>query len=108
MNNLFAQIPESLREELTETLVSTASVRIERIVSHGQSSPEGFWYDQSEHEWVVVLQGAARLQFEDEHVELRPGDFVNIPAHRKHRVEWTTPDEPTVWLAVFYLTAGPD
>ncbi len=102
MNNLFAQIPETLREELTETLVSTASVRIERIVSHGQASPEGFWYDQPEHEWVVVLQGAARLQFEDEQVELRPGDFINIPAHRKHRVDWTTPDEPTIWLAVFY------
>ncbi|MEO8496473.1 MAG: cupin domain-containing protein, partial [Planctomycetota bacterium] len=68
-------------------------------------SAEGFWYNQQEHEWVVVLQGAARLQFEDELVELRPGDFVNIPAHRKHRVEWTTPDEPTIWLAVFYAPA---
>jgi cupin 2 domain-containing protein len=105
MDNLFAQIPSSLQEELTETLVSAASLRIERIVSHGHTSPAGFWYDQKEHEWVVVLRGAARLQFEDELVELKPGDFVNIPAHRKHRVDWTTADEPTVWLAVFYSIA---
>ena len=102
MDNLFAQIPSSLQEELTEILVSAASLRIERIVSYGQASPAGFWYDQKEHEWVVLLQGAARLQFEDELVKLKPGDFVNIPAHRKHRVEWTTPDQPTIWLAVFY------
>jgi len=65
---------------------------------------EGFWYDQNEHEWVVVLKGAARLQFEgdDELLEMRPGDYVNIPAHKRHRVEWTTPEEPTVWLAVHY------
>ena len=104
MDNLFAEIPSLLQEELTETLVSAASLRIERIVSHSHASPEGFWYDQKEHEWVVVLRGAARLQFEDGLVELKPGDFVNIPAHRKHRVDWTTPGEPTVWLAVFYST----
>ncbi len=104
MTNLFTQIPEPLREELSETLVCAGSIRIARIVSHGHASPEGFWYDQPEHEWVVVLRGAARLHFEDESVELQPGDFVNIPAHRKHRVAWTTPDEPTIWLAVFYTT----
>lgn len=107
MTNLFSHIPELLREELSETLVSAGSMRIERIVSHGHASPEGFWYDQREHEWVVVLQGAARLRFEDEYIELKPGDFVNIPAHRKHRIDWTTPDEPTIWLAVFYATGGP-
>jgi cupin 2 domain-containing protein len=106
MDNLFTQIPSPLPAELTETLVSAGSIRIERIVSHGQASPEGFWYDQAEHEWVVVLQGAARLRFDDS-VELKPGDFVNIPARRKHRVDWTTPDEPTIWLAVFYSTEGP-
>jgi cupin 2 domain-containing protein len=102
MDNLFAEIPSPLQEELTETLVSAASLRIERIVSYGHTSPEGFWYDQKEQEWVVVLRGAARLQFEDELVELKPGDFVNIPAHRKHRVDWTTPGEATIWLAIFY------
>lgn len=60
------------------------------------SSPDGFWYDQDQHEWVLVLQGAARLSIEEESKELKPGDYINIPAHIKHRVEWTTPDEPTV------------
>ncbi len=103
MTNLFADLPSQLPEELLTTLFSAENVRIERIVSHGHSSPEGFWYDQDEAEWVVVLKGAARLRFEDESspTELRLGDSLLIPAHRKHRVEWTTPDEPTVWLAVF-------
>ena len=100
--NLFTDFPANLPNELLTTLLEATNVRIERIVSHGHTSPEGFWYDQDEHEWVIVLQGAARLQFEDSIVEMKPGDFVNIPAHKKHRVEWTTPDEPTIWLAVFY------
>ena len=99
---MLAQIPALLPEELTEILVSSASIRIERIVSHGHASPEDFWYDQHEHEWVVILQGAARLEFEDEKIELKSGDFVSIPANRRHRVAWTTPHEPTVWLAIFY------
>jgi len=100
--NLFADLPAHLPDELFATLLDAADVRIERIVSHGHASPEGFWYDQDQHEWVVVLKGAARLRFEDGTVEMKPGDFVNIPAHRKHRVEWTTPGEPTIWLAVHY------
>jgi cupin 2 domain-containing protein len=101
-SNLFADLPHQSPDELFTTLLDAADVRIERIVSHGHASPEGFWYDQDRHEWVVVLTGAATLRFEDETVEMRAGDFLNIPAHRKHRVEWTAPDEPTVWLAVFY------
>ncbi|MCA9118785.1 MAG: cupin domain-containing protein [Planctomycetaceae bacterium] len=104
MNNLFTAIPECLPEELKETVLTSRMLRIERIVSHGHASPEGFWYDQPEHEWIVVLQGAASLQFDDENATLAPGDFLNIPAHRRHRVEWTTPDEPTIWLAIFYAT----
>jgi cupin 2 domain-containing protein len=100
--NFFDDLPEQLPGELIETLVCAASVRIERIISQGHASPEGFWYDQPQHEWVVVLKGAARLRFEDGVAALKPGDFVNIPAHRKHRVDWTTPDEPTIWLAVYY------
>ena len=100
--NLFADLPAHLPDELITTLLDAADVRIERIVSHGHASPEGFWYDQDPHEWVVVLKGAARLKFEDEAVELKAGDFLNIPSHRKHRVEWTTPEEPTIWLAVHY------
>jgi cupin 2 domain-containing protein len=101
-SNLFADLPSGLPEELVQVLAAAPGVRIERIVSHSHASPEDFWYDQEHHEWVVVLKGAARLRFEDETVEMRPGDHIVIPAHRRHRVEWTTPDEPTVWLAVFY------
>jgi cupin 2 domain-containing protein len=101
-NNVFVDLPQHSPDELFTTLLNDANVRIERIVSHGHASPEGCWYDQDQHEWVVVVKGAARLRFEDQTVEMKPGDFVNIPAHRKHRVEWTTPDEPTLWLAVHY------
>jgi cupin 2 domain-containing protein len=103
-DNLVTDIPSALPEELIEVLAETPHVRIERIVSTGHASPEGLWYDQDQHEWVVVLRGRAKLLFkdDDEPVEMGPGDWINIPAHRKHRVAWTTPDEPTVWLAVFY------
>lgn len=87
-NNLFTDLPEELSDELLTTLLEVASARIERIVSHGHVSPEGFWYDQDEHEWVIILKGAARVRFEDRPLEMKPGDFVNIPAHKKHRVEW--------------------
>ena len=104
MNNLFTNIPTDLPEELVDVLAENKHVCIERIVSTGHASPDGFWYDQEENEWVVVLKGEAKLLFEDndEPMHLRSGDYVNIAAHRKHRVEWTTPDEPTMWLAVFY------
>ena len=104
LSNLFADRPSHLPDELFTTLLEAANVRIERIVSHGHASPEGFWFDQDQHEWVVVLNGAARLRFEgdEQPVEMKPGDFMNIPAHKQHRVEWTTPDEPTLWLAIFY------
>lgn len=100
--NLLSNIPQNLPEELTTVLQQSHGVRIERIVSTGHKSPEGFWYDQPEHEWVMVLTGVAKLQFEDRVVEMLPGDSINIPAHQKHRVDWTTPDEPTVWLAVYF------
>lgn len=102
MTNIFDDLPQQLPKELVQTLIRAANVRIERIISHGHASPADFWYDQPQHEWVIVLKGAARLQFEDETVEMKPGDLMNIPAHKKHRVEWTTPDEPTVWLGVRY------
>lgn len=97
-SNIFGNIPNQLPEELVETLFEATSLRIERIVSYGHASPDGFWYDQDQNEWVLVLQGAARLRFEGdmEPLEMKPGDYVNIPAHRRHRVEWTTPDEPTI------------
>jgi len=101
-SNFFADLPRHLPDELFTTLLEAVNVRIERIVSHGHASPKGFWFDQDQHEWVILLKGAALLEFEDGIVEMNPGDFVNIPAHKKHRVEWTTPDEPTIWLAAHY------
>ena len=100
--NVFVDLPPSLPDELFSTLLESGNIRVERIVSHGHASPEGFWYNQDHHEWVVVLKGAARLAFENETIEMKSGDFMNIPARTNHRVEWTTPDEPTIWLAVHY------
>src|SRR5437764_1772562 len=95
--NLFAEIPAVLPEELVQTLLSRSTFRIERIVSLGHTSPEGFWYDQETHEWVLLVSGAARLLLEgDGPLDLRPGTFVNIPAHQRHRVEWTDPARPTI------------
>jgi cupin 2 domain-containing protein len=102
MPNLFRNIPQHLPRELIEPLVVAEKVRIERILSHGQASPADFWYDQEEAEWVLLLQGAARLAFRDRTVDLKPGDYVHIPAHQPHRVDWTTPDATTIWLAIFY------
>jgi cupin 2 domain-containing protein len=103
VTNLFAEIPEDLPEELIQPLLVTPSLRVERIVSLGHASPDGFWYDQESHEWVLLLMGAARLRFEgNESIDLRPGAFVNIPAHQRHRVEWTDPNGPTIWLAIHY------
>jgi cupin 2 domain-containing protein len=103
VNNLFTNLPTSVPEELIEVLAENKHVCIERIVSTGHASPEGFWYDQCEHEWVVVLKGEAKLMFDDgESLQMRPGDHILIPAYKKQRVEWTTPEEPTVRLAVFF------
>jgi cupin 2 domain-containing protein len=101
--NLFAEIPDDLPDELSQTLLRAPGLRIERIVSMGHASPRGFLYDQDNDEWVLVLKGAARLAFEgEEPIDLLPGACVNIPAHRRHRVEWTDPAGPTVWLAIHY------
>jgi cupin 2 domain-containing protein len=102
--NLFAALPARLAAELTEAIVETPGVRIERIVSTGQVTPAGEWYDGAREEWVVLLAGAARLRFADEPAArpLRHGDWVRIPVHARHRVDWTDPDRPTVWLAVHF------
>ncbi|HWI15085.1 MAG TPA: cupin domain-containing protein [Burkholderiales bacterium] len=102
--NLYAGIPERGPEEQVIELLSRPGLRIERIVSNGHASAAGCWYDQPQSEWVVVLRGAARLRFADApgEIEMKAGDCVDIPAHRRHRVEWTDPDTATVWLAVHY------
>ena len=106
IGNLFDELPQHLPKEVVQTLIRAADVRIERIISHGHASAPDFWHDQPQHEWVIVLKGAARLQFEDGDVEMVVGDFINIPAFTRHRVDWTTPDEPTVWLGVRYGDRG--
>lgn len=104
LSNLFADLTTPAAQERFDDLLTRPGLRIERIVSTGQSSPPDFWYDQDEGEWVIVLRGSAGLQLEGETTErvLKPGDFLEIPAHCRHRVEWTSSEEPTVWLAVFY------
>ena len=106
--NLLRELPDARGGEIVERLLATGSVRIERIVSHSQASPDGFWYDQDEAEFVLLLAGAARLSFADGAVAtLAPGDWIDIAAHRRHRVAWTDPGTPTVWLAVFYRQEAP-
>lgn len=104
MDNLFAELPITAEAEQIVALLTRADLKIERIVSIGQASPPGFWYDQPHGEWVLVLRGEAKLAFEDEPAprSLKPGDCVDIAPHRRHRVVWTHPSEPTMWLAVHY------
>ena len=102
-DNIGDRLPADLQAEAFDEILRTPGVRIERIVSRGHTSPETGWYDQDEHEWVMVLQGSGTLSFEDgSSCRLEAGDHLNIPAHCRHRVSWTDPDRVTVWLAVFY------
>ncbi len=103
-SNLFADLPEHADEELFTTLLANPHCRIERIVSFGQASPEDFWYNQPEDEWVLLLQGSAELDLDGRIVRLKPGDHVLIPAGLRHRVCKTDPDQPTVWLAIHLET----
>ena len=102
--NISGNIPAGLPDELFEEILTGNAFKMERIVSRGHASPEGCWYDQDENEWVIVLQGSAGLRFEgkEELVVLHTGDYIRIPRHHKHRVEWTDTDCETVWLAVHY------
>ncbi len=104
VSNLFHDLPQSLPEEVFQTLIQQDGIRIERIVSEGHASPPEYWYDQPQSEFVVLLQGSARLRIEGESQArvLKPGDFVNLPAHQKHRVDATDADEKTIWLAIHY------
>ena len=102
--SLFADVPTRLDKEEFTVVARLPGARVERIVSTGQASPPGVWYDQEWNEWVVLLSGSARLRLEGEPSAraMAPGDFINIPAHRRHRVEATDPREPTIWLAIHY------
>jgi cupin 2 domain-containing protein len=101
--NIFDGAPDRAADEILTELLSHSGVRIERIVSTGQATPINPPYDQDHDEWVLLLSGSAGLWIEAEgETELRPGDFVMIRAHQRHRVTWTSASEPTVWLAVHF------
>ena len=104
MASLLENIPKEMPEELFDTICSTENVIIERIVSRGHASPEGFWYDQEKNEFVLVVKGKAglKLEHEEDIVVLKAGDYLSIGAHVRHRVEWTDPACETIWLAVHY------
>jgi cupin 2 domain-containing protein len=104
LQNVYADVPQRSAEEQIVELLSRPGLRIERIVSTGHASPAGFWYDEPEGEWVIVLSGTASLRFEDEAAPrlLEPGHFVEIAPHRRHRVDSTDSQVPTIWLAVHY------
>jgi cupin 2 domain-containing protein len=102
--NIFSNIPDNIPEEIFQAIICSDTVTVERIISKGHCSAEGFWYDQEKNEWVILLKGAARICFEDqqEPIHLKSGDYIHIPAHCRHRVEWTDPDCTTIWIAVFF------
>ncbi len=101
LNNLFQQLPQDQSQEQFEALLTQPGVKLERIVSNGQSTPEGEWYDQAWDEWVMILQGEAGLLIEGQQtLQMRPGDSILLPAHCRHRVEWTSPEQTTIWLAL--------
>lgn len=103
VSNFFEDIPISQSKEWIQILAESTSVRIEKITSFGQISEPNFWYDQEENEWVCVLQGSARLRFQNgSEIILNTGDHVLIPSHEKHRVEYTSTDPACLWLAVFF------
>ena len=100
--NIFEQIIVDKSEEIFFEIFKNESIKVEKIVSNGQKSPENFWYEQEKSEFILLLEGFAILEFEDKQVELVKGDCLNIEAFQKHRVKFTSLDEPTVWFAVFY------
>jgi cupin 2 domain-containing protein len=103
--NIFSEIPDLVKDEIFESLLKTDHLELERIISSGQATPPGKWYEQQTDEWVILLKGRAGLLFEgkEEIMLLHPGDYVHILAHQRHRVEWTDKEQKTVWLALHYL-----
>ncbi len=104
VSNIFSDIPDDLTDEVFEEIVRNDSLKLERIISKGHATPNGQWYDQDEDEWVILLKGSAGLMVEGEKevVVLKPGDYIHLPPHLKHRVEWTDPEKETIWVAAYY------
>ncbi len=100
--NIFTQIPSELKDELFEDIISSNSIKIERIISDGHTSPKKGWYKSSQNEWVIVLQGKAILELEKKSIELNVGDYFNIEADTKHKVSYTSKSEKTIWLTIYY------
>lgn len=105
IENIFANVNHFAQTEIFEQLLVNAHFKLERIISTGQATPPDQWYDQTQAEWVILLSGSAGLLFEGEQTLhlLKPGDYLYIPAHQRHRVEWTDTSQPTVWLALNFL-----
>ncbi|MBN1497864.1 MAG: cupin domain-containing protein [Spirochaetes bacterium] len=103
MTNIFSSLPADMKHEFFDEILRHKNIRVERIISKGHVSPEQGWYDQEEHEWVIVLEGSGMILFESgEEFTLKKGDYLNIPSRTKHRVTWTDPDTMTIWLAFHY------
>jgi cupin 2 domain-containing protein len=102
--NLLSDLPTTKGAETLEKILTGGNFRLERIISNGQCSPEGFWYDQDHDEWVLLLRGAARIRIEGEANDrvLQAGDHLLLRAHQRHRVEWTDPTQATIWLALHF------
>ncbi len=102
--NIFSNIPKKSTKEIFISLLKNKNIKIERIVSYGQVSPKNFWYDQEKNEWIILLKGNTKIRFKNstKAIKLLPGDFINIPAHKKHRVDQTAKYKKTVWLAIHY------
>ena len=101
--NIYNSIPNDLTDEIFETIVQNNNIKIERIISNGHTSPESGWYDQEENEWIMILKGDAIITFEDNiEIKLNEGSYLNIPAHTRHQVNWTSQQKETIWLAVHY------
>ena len=102
--NIFSNIPKHIPQEIFEEIITAENIKIERIISKGHATPDDKWYDQDKNEWVILLKGSAGLLFEGEGnpTTLHPGDYILIPAHMKHRVEWTDETEETIWLAIHF------
>ena len=101
--NIFRLSNSDASAELIDSLLKKDGISIERIISTGQVTPKGEWYDQDRHEWLIVLQGEGELSYEDNsRIKLTTGDYLLIPAHQKHRVEYTSTEPPCIWLTVFF------
>lgn len=110
VNNIFNNIPDKISEELFSTLLVKGSIKIERIISQGQCSPLKDWYDQVQDEWILLIEGQAEIQFDNDSpvIILKAGDYLLIPAHSKHRLHWTHPEIKSIWLAIHIYPTEPE